>query len=218
MPHILGPCDFKKIEPDLSDFRRRDAARFFWFGRRFFHVTQRKNPACEAEVRYLKGDKELAETKHVAAINLLNAKLEAMQVVLAGKGEQIKGLTDQVRTNEGRERVLQKKLEAAEESRNKAEAKALRGTPTKGARGEEGIEAGEIGRLRQHINTLKEVKELLVRNLTSLSMCTEMLSGDGTGVPAAPTPQQAKLACKAVAEAKAAMQEADTMSKESDSQ
>ena len=80
------------------------------------------------------------------------------------------------------------------------------------------MEAGEIGRLRQHINTLKEVKELLVRNLTSLSMCTEMLSGDGTGAPTAPTATQAQLACRAVAEAHASMREADKMSKESESQ
>ena len=171
----------------------------------------------QAEVRFLKGDKELAETKHQAAIDLLKAKLEGMQVALAGKGEQIKGLEGQVRTNEGRERALQKKLEAAEESRNKAETRANRGTPTKPGRAEEGFDALEIARLRQQISTLRQVKVSLTNTLTKLSMCTEMLSGDGTGVPAAPTPQQAQLACRALAEAKTAMQEADNLSKESES-
>ena len=174
----------------------------------------------EAEVRFLKGDKALAETKHQGEIDLLKAKLEGMQVALAGKGEQIKTLERQVTTNDGRERVLQKKLEAAEESRNKAEMRANRGTPTKAGRGEEGIEAVEIARLRQQISTLRQVNASLTNTLTKLSMCTAMLSGDGTGVPAAPTLHAAKLACDTVAEAHKVMLEADTMSKDtmSDSQ
>ena len=174
----------------------------------------------EAEVRFLKGDKALAEAKHKGEIDLLKAKLEGMEVALAGKGEQIKTLERQVTTNDGRERLLQKKLDAAEEGRNKAELRANRGTPTKPGRAEEGIEALEIARLRQQNLTLRQVNASLTNILTKLSMCTAMLSGDGTGVPAAPTLHAAKLACDTVAEAHKVMLEADTMSKDtmSDSQ